>query len=30
MIHTALIYGRVQERLDLSWEEFQRALGKVT
>lgn len=30
MIHTALIYGRVQERLDMSWEEFQRALAKVS
>lgn len=29
MIPTALIYGRVQERLDLSWEEFQRALAKA-
>ena len=29
MMPTALIYGRVVEILDLSWEEFQRALAKV-
>jgi len=29
MIPIALIYGRVVEILDLSWEEFQRALSKV-
>ena len=30
MISTALLYGRVVERLDMSWEEFQQALKKVT
>jgi hypothetical protein len=30
MIPTALIYGRVVELLDMSWEEFQRALIKVS
>ncbi|MDP4288077.1 MAG: hypothetical protein Q8922_09085 [Bacteroidota bacterium] len=29
MIPMALIFGRVQERLDLSWEEFQRAITKA-
>jgi hypothetical protein len=29
MIPMALLYGRVQERLDLSWEEFQRVIAKV-
>lgn len=29
MIPMALIYGRVVEILDLSWEEFQRQLGKL-
>ena len=30
MIPTALIYGRVVELLDMSWEEFQRALARVS
>ncbi len=30
MIPAALIYGRVVERLDMSWEEFQRALVRVS
>ena len=30
MIPTALIYGRVVELLDMSWEEFQRALVRVS
>ena len=29
MIPMALIYGRVVELLDLSWEEFQRVLSKA-
>lgn len=29
MVPAALIYGRVVEVLDLSWEEFQRELGKL-
>ena len=30
MIPAPLLYGRVVEILDLSWEEFQRALVKVS
>lgn len=30
MIPTALIYGRVVELLDVSWEEFQRVLVRVS
>lgn len=30
MIPMALLYGRVVELLDLSWEEFQRAMGKIS
>jgi hypothetical protein len=30
MIPAALLYGRVVEILDMSWEEFQRALVKVS
>jgi hypothetical protein len=30
MIPAALLYGRVVEILDMSWEEFQRALLKVS
>ena len=29
MISTFLIYGRVVEKLDISWEEFHRALGRA-
>ncbi len=28
MVPVALLFGRAQERLDLSWEEFHRALQK--
>jgi len=30
MIPTVLLYGRVVEILDLTWEEFHRALSRVT
>ncbi len=30
MIPTVLLYGRVVERLDLSWEEFHHALVRVS
>ncbi len=29
MVSTYLLYGRVVERLDVSWEEFQKALVKM-